>query len=537
MVSEVLPPSPPSRRVGTRILIREAPWLVAVAVSTGLIWAAIPALDHPAGSNWPIYFQSAAYFWDPTAAYSEWRTPLFPLALATLGDAMGYVAAAHRIALLSVAALVLGAAGIARCVSGPVAGAVAALCVPMLQCAVEMGTWSNMYPMAAGTCALALAAGAATARWPTIGGAALAGLLAGLAWKLNHLGLLAVPVVIGLGILGADRLQGWIRRGLLLGAIGLGLGSAAGLNHWVVQHWRVPQAEMQVQVLQRRREELERIRDSRDQSFSACIDLEPKPLNLAELSSPCARQFFGMNWGTLRSEDCAPPPWTMLGLMALSLLPAGWAAGRREAWRSSLSMLVLVGGPAAAFILGALWTAYAEKYMVVFVPLMAALLPVAGARLGTALGRLGGHPVRGRWLGLGLAVLVGVFHWPRPTGLYADAPRLSYDWEAISGDAARWAKANVGPEDLLLDCVPLRVDLAMLPTKIPQRYGVGTQEPCSGWILTPPEASGRIYMLTRTYPKLPHTDPQEIASSGWLLLRSFDATHHLWVRQASDAAE
>ena len=69
------------------------------------------------------------------------------------------------------------------------------------------------------------------------GGAALAGLLAGLAWKLNHLGLLAVPVVIGLGILGADRLQGWTRRGLLLGAIGLGLRLwIAGLVIWAIGH-------------------------------------------------------------------------------------------------------------------------------------------------------------------------------------------------------------------------------------------------------------------------------------------------------------
>ena len=83
--------------------------------------------------------------------------------------------------------------------------------------------------------------------------------------------------------------------------------------------------------------------------------------------------------------------------------------------------------------------------------------------------------------------------------------------------------------DLLLDCVPLRIDLALLPNTIPSRFGIGTQEPCSGWIKTPPKAEGKIYMLTRTFPALPHTAPQNIAASGWRQLKRFDAEHTLWV--------
>ena len=77
--------------------------------------------------------------------------------------------------------------------------------------------------------------------------------------------------------------------------------------------------------------------------------------------------------------------------------------------------------------------------------------------------------------------------------------------------------------------------LTMLPHTVPSHFGIGTQEPCSGWIRQPPQAEGQIYMLTRTFSELAHTSPENIAAQGWRRLRSFDAEHHLWVHAARPA--
>ena len=518
-----------------RRLIIEAPWLIAVAMGTGLLWAATPDMNHPWGSNWPHYFESAHFFWDPTSAYFGWRTPLYPLALAILGKSMGYAAAAHTIAQLSAGLLVLSAGALGRTWQGPLAGAIAALGVPMMQCAVESASWTNMYPLAAASAALAIAVGATLSRWPTVVGAIAGGLLAGLAWKLNHLGLVTIPIVGGLLVVGLTRPAHGFKKIAMAGLFTMGIGAAAGLDHWVIDHWSVPQEDLNTQVIQRRREELERIRDSSDPKFSACTDFDPKPLNLPELTNACAMQFLDSNYGTVQAEDCGPSPGMLLILVPLALLPGVRAKDWAERLRTSAASALIIGGAAGAVYLGAAWTSYSEKYILAFVPALLAMLPVAGARLGAMLGRAADKPILGSRLGLAGAAVVGIMVWPKPTGLHADAPRVERSWEMISGQVAQWAQDTVGADDLLLDCVPLRVDLAMLPQTVPSRFGIGTQEPCSGWIQAPPSVSGQVYMLTRTFPELAHTDPQNIAAQGWRRLQSYDAEHHLWVHSASRA--
>ena len=224
-----------------------------------------------------------------------------------------------------------------------------------------------------------------------------------------------------------------------------------------------------------------------------------------------------------------------MSLVPLALLPGVRAKDWAERLRTSASSALIIGGGAGAVYLGATWTSYSEKYILAFVPALLAMLPVACARLGALLGQVTNRSILGSRLGLATAAIVGVTVWPKPTGLHADAPRIETSWEMISGQAARWAQDTVGDDDLLLDCVPLRVDLAMLPKTVPSRFGIGTQEPCSGWIQTPPSVSGEVYMLTRTFPELAHTAPQNIAAQGWRRLHSYDAEHHLWVHSASRA--
>jgi hypothetical protein len=508
-------------------------WLVAVAVAATTMLVANPALNHAYGSNWPHYFESAQFFWNPESAYFDWRTPMYPYLLATLGQHLGFVFAAQLIAQVSTVALVFSAGLLARAMVNPVAGAIAALSVPGIQCAVESATWSNMYPPAAAAFGLAVALGAVTLRRPSPISLGLATLFAALAWRFNHLGLLAMPMTLGLCALGVVL---HVPRGRwpMLGLIAaLGLAGPIALDRWIVETYQVPQASLEVQVLQRRREELDRIAHlSDDQTlFPGCTDFVPKPLNVRELTNACAIDMLKSNWGTLEAEDCAPPPFLLLWLLPGALLPAGWAKGRRWAQSaSSLAAIGLVAAPAAAIYLGASWTNYSEKYMLAFIPILVLLTPLAGARLGSWIGRAAGHATLGRGLGLLAAGLLAAMIWPRPAVFHADAPRITRTWETISAEATTWTRANMQASDLLIDCVPLRVDLALLPDAVPYRFGVGTEDTCRQLIAHPPTVLGRTYLLHRTFDQAPMTQPDRIGRQGWEIIQSFGEGYYLWRR-------
>ena len=138
-----------TRSIRLKAAVQELPWLLVVVVSSSAILVAVPQLNHPWGSNWPMYFEAAHYFWDPTAAYFGWRPPLYPLLLATFGEPMGYVDAAHAIAQISMIVVVAATGAFARWMAGVWASVLAVLTIPLLQCAVEGAMWTNMYPPAA----------------------------------------------------------------------------------------------------------------------------------------------------------------------------------------------------------------------------------------------------------------------------------------------------------------------------------------------------------------------------------------------------
>ncbi len=515
---------------------REALWLAAATWAVSTILIANPALDHPFGSNWPHYFESAQFFWDPTSAYFDWRTPMYPYVLATLGQHLGFVQAAQLIAQTSTIAMVFATGMLARALAGPIAAVIAVLSVPAFQCAVESATWSNMYPMAAGVMAMAIALGAITSRWPTRLGFGITALLAATAWQINHLGLVTIPIALGMATLGVvvqvPRRQWalWLVIGLL------GLSGPVVWTQWSVKTYKVPQTDLDTQILQRRREELERIGSlsNREDLFPGCTDFEPKALNATELTNSCAREVLSSNWGTLRAEDCAPAPWLLLVLFPAVLLPATWARSRAEKVTSTMASGLLLSGPAAAVYLGATWTNYSEKYMLAFVPVMAILAPVAGARVGRWIGAWMGHACRGMTVGLIASAVWVATVWPQPQIIRADAPRTGRTWETISAEAAVWAKEAVGPGDLLIDCVPLRVDLALLPESIPYRFGVTTEQPCDSWIQSPPEASGSVWLLNRAFDGATKTQPHQVAKHGWEILKHFGDGHYLWRRRAKN---
>ncbi len=476
-----------------------------------------------------MYFESARYFWDPTAVYFGWRPPLYPLGLATLGQQVGYVTAAHLIAQWSMVVVVFCSAWFARLIAGRSVAILAALTVPLLQCAVEGAMWTNMYPPAAAAFALAAATGAAAWRRPKLGLAVLAGLAAGLAWRINHLGLVAVPLGLGLTLLGASNRRNWWPWLLLPCFFSMGVGTVVTADAWVVKHWNVPQENLSQQVIQRRREELDRLKTMPPGStdFSACTDFTPKPLNLKELTNSCGQQFIQANYGTLTSEDCVPSLPTLLWLLPLTLLPA---AGRRD-WRETGASILVFGGPVGAFLIAAGWTSYAEKYAISFLPIMVLLVPLAFDRLGSWCGRAIDNIVLGRTLGFGAAATWLITTWPITTTASADRPNIQRDWESVAGAVASWSTQNVDANDILIDCVPLNIDLIMLPTIRTTMEGVSTEQNCMEWSINPPQSLGTVWMVQQSFPGIVDTQPGHMRQHGWVLVQQYDDRHRLWRHQ------
>ena len=503
----------------------ELPWLVVAGVAAAGLLAATPTLNHPWGSNWPMYFEAARYFWDPSAAYFGWRPPMYPLLLATTGQAVGYVEAAHWIAQTSMVVVIFASAWLARMCVGRGGAMLAALSIPLLQCAVEGAMWTNMYPPAAALLSLSAALSMALYRRPGIATALIAGLIAGLAWRLNHLGLVAVPLGLGMAVLGARSLT---RLALLPLLFGVGISGAVALDAWIIDRWSVPQEGLTDQVIQRRREELDRIASGQveQDQFSACTQLEARPLNLPELTNACARQFVEANHGTLEAEDCAPSLSVLMWLLPLGLLPSA----RRREWRDCAASVLLFGGPLGAFLVAAAWTSYAEKYVISFLSMMVLLAPLAFDRVGGWLGRLVDHVDLGRMAGLVAAAIWVVHVWPGGGTLRADSPNIQRDWESVAGEVAEWAVTSMSDDDLLIDCVPLNIDLVILPKTANIVEGVSTDPDCVGWVVRPPPSQGQTFLVQQSFYGQPHTTPEYLMRRGWQLVRTLDDRHRLWRR-------
>lgn len=503
----------------------ELPWLVVAAIAAAALLAAIPFLNHPWGSNWPMYFEAARYFWDPSAAYFGWRPPMYPLLLATMGQEVGYVQAAHWIAQASMVVVVFASGWLARMCVGRGGAMLATLSLPLLQCAVEGAMWTNMYPPAAALLTLSAALSVTLYRRPGIVLALIAGLMAGMAWRLNHLGLVAVPLGLGMAVLGARSLT---RLALLPVLFGVGISGSVALDTWIIDHWNVPQEGLTDQVIQRRREELDRIASGQVEraQFSACTQLEAQPLNLPELTNACALQFIEANHGTLRAEDCAPSLGVLAWLVPLCLLPSA----RRRSWRDCAASVLIFGGPLGAFLVAAAWTSYAEKYVISFLGMMVLMAPMAFDRLGGWLGRLVDHVDLGRMLGLVAATVWVVNIWPGASALRADAPNIQRDWESVAGEVAAWASTSMVDTDLLIDCVPLNIDLVILPKSANIIEGVSTEPDCVAWVANPPASQGQTFLVQQSFYGQPHTTPEYLQAQGWQLVRTLDDRHRLWRR-------
>jgi hypothetical protein len=181
-------------------------------------------------------------------------------------------------------------------------------------------------------------------------------------------------------------------------------------------------------------------------------------------------------------------------------------------------------------LIAAAWTSYAEKYIISYLGMMVLLAPMAGDRLGGWLGAAIDRVSLGRVLGLLFAATWIVTIWPGAQGPFADKPNIQRDWESHAGDIAEWAKQNLGPDDLLIDCVPLNVDLVLLPSVANIKEGVSTGHDCRRWVVQPPKTAGQTFLVQQSFPHLIQTQPKSLLKHGWVLVRTLDDSHRLWTR-------
>jgi len=477
--------------------------------------------QHPSGSDWPQYILGAFVLQHPEHlhSYPDWREPLYPWLLGLVADGGSYLEAGRILGTCSVLLLILGAALAGRALAGAWAGGAAALLVLTLPAVIGGSNWINHYALLAAFTGLALALAAATARWRLLVLAPFCGLAAGLAWATDARGVAAVAAVLVVAV-GVTRLKRWrwsLGLLLLLGA-GIAVGPVLSKGLSVVE--RKPFSE-QVEV---QRETI--LREIRDQGFSeplkaACADPEQ---GAGVLSGACARALLRENLRRMSAQGQLPAPVPLLGLLVLA---AAALSRRREELFSALGVFLV---PAGAFLVGAAWVVYQDRYLLQFAVPLACLVPVALLR---AAGFLEGRwPRLQRWSTVvalvALAVVVALAlrsspvrlgpllagrppgEGPAPRGKGHGKPRgLPVTPDDQLGNMVDWFKQAMGPEDLFYDCSHHGLETLWLPSQVHPPPVIPNQDLCLQLIRTPP--AGLTWLVTPTDSSFP-LDP---AASGW----------------------
>ena len=175
---------------------------------------------------------------------------------------------------------------------------------------------------------------------------------------------------------------------------------------------------------------------------------------------------------------------------------------------------VFFGVGAAAVGLGMAWVTYWDRYAVQFAVPMAALIPVAGERLGRILARWRQRADRAPFLGAWIGVLMLLVLWP---GLKfwgvgkAEAPALV---EAGPALVASWAFDEMEEGDLLIDCVGLGVNQLLLPRRVETLEFVRQPDRCLQTLQSLPQVEGRLFLVTAETQNASLTSSQ-VEALGW----------------------
>jgi hypothetical protein len=437
----------------------------------------------------------------------------------TLGS---YVRAGQALALASTLALLLGTGLLARAQAGRWAGALAALAAAFMPLVVEGSFWVSPYPLVAGAVALALGFGAACARWPRWGWALAAGACGGFALAMDTR---ALPVACALPLLAALG-PGPGRRRLGLALLALGpLLAWEGADFALRAGYDLRLRSFRSQLAIQHDDQPGVGAPPPPEGFVAASRCE-KQWGLKDPTpfGPCAGLRRAGNFGMLRSRLFLPPFGVLLCGLLFSLLPPAW--GRR----GSLASALVFWPTAASVAVGTSLVLYPSRYLLPVAPLLAALTPVALARLTGLPGLRWPAARRLAWFGAALAAAWLAFGWPslRPAALlqphqvfWRQKGTQGSDWSQDGHEALRqWALHDLGPDANLVDCAGLRLAMAVLPRVLPVVDAPPHHQTCLDWILHPEPATGTTWLLTLhqcdfgTDPRL--LGPVQVARAGWV---------------------
>ena len=519
-------PAPQPALGWRRRLLRELRLGLGLLLGLGfLLHPSWVRFGYPHGADWDTYLGSAAHLWlDPELyRYNEWRQPMYPWLVGLLGTGSSYVLAAQYLALVSSVGTVLGATVMGRALAGPWAAGLAALSTAFLTVVVDGSWWVNPYPLVGSLTAVSLALAACCARWPRLGLALLAGVLAGLCWAADPRGLpvaAAVPLLVLLPPVVARR------RALLVGLALLGIAGGKGLDYGLREHYQLELRPLRSQLSLQRQESWGPNAPRDDLTVNeerACSQGADARLGLTALAGPCAVQRRALNLKVLRQREHLPPVWPAVALLLLCLVPASW--GRRSTLAAAL---VFLPSTAALFV-GISWVPYVDRYLLPSAALLGALGPVALVLLGSLVAR---RWARWRWLG-GLGLLMSTLWvflvWPgvHPGDLLHPLDHMARrETEKPAPVDARqalaaWARSSIGPDDLVVDCAELHLAILLLPRRLPVWDAPPHHHMCHVRMKDPPPApDGELWLLT-VHQRGRKPDPR-LKSPDWVRARGWE---------------
>jgi len=347
---------------------------------------------------------------------------------------------------------------------------------------------------------LAFAAGAAANRWGSLVWVGVAALAGGAAWALDIRGGIGVAVATGLVLLSACRQS---RRGAAVRIVLFGGIVSAVLAHdrWLQDAFDVPQLAFEQQLTVQRKGTLEQIsRGLFDDAAleAACQDAAVTTFKLSEVATPCAAALRSASYRRMNGDRHLPGLPTIAVAM-LWLVPWRDPTGSRGRMVCSTVASAAIGGAVFASLwVGMSWVTYFDRYAMPLAVALAALVPVAAARLASWVPRCPS------WVPAALATAWIINIEPTWAARSLDSPEMARSSEFHAGELARWAREAVQPGDRVLDCAGLAVDSLLLPDRIDYtRFPPGDPE-CVALLRTPPATSGTFFLITMHRDIPPH---------------------------------
>lgn len=449
--------------------LAELPLLAGVVGALGLLWlrGALFVLDgRVAGYYWNAWMHNGWHVvhgqWEKLGGF---RKPFHGLVAAGLGEWVGYADAAVLVGSASMVAVVLGSAVTVRVLGGPAMGGLAALLTGASTLACSACHWGTGYPLLAAGTSLALAAGVVFAArpavwsWGMVVGATLLALVA------EDRGVLVLPTVACLAVVGAvtaSRSAGGRRfLGLGLGVLGV---LVCVLGPPAVDYALGYRAPIKMSAAKKREAQKDvvhrwlQIEDDAELRQRCATTRRDDTLEPAFFTTDCARAVLKHNAAHKAPRSTPLPGWALaLGLGAVLL-----GGGRRKRW-ATWGLVVPSVATIGAFSAS---TVMPPRYVLQFVGPLCLVLPLGLGRL------LSWVPRRFAGLGQGAAVLlaVGVAVWAWTADVHGrdqGSVRRWGDWsEAQWALDAALVREHVPVAEAFLDCADHAVNTALLPDHV-----------------------------------------------------------------------